>query len=510
MAVIYGTRGDDTRNGTKGNDTIYGWAMDGNANSPSGNDTLNGKAGNDQLNGGTGNDSLKGVAGNDTLDGGKGSDTLNGGTGNDTYIINDIFDSDGSLITDSEGNLITDSITEAASSGTDTVQLTVQEHAYGRALLDSNLENLTLKGEGSSDITIEGNALDNIIFGGDADNGYFFNSKLYAYNYNLQGGGGNDKLYGEAGNDGLAGDLGNDTLIGGTGDDELDGGLGRDTLIGGTGSDIYIVDSTDTITEYFNEDFDWVVSSESYTLGENSNLENLELRGSAISGTGNASANTIFGNYNNNYLYGGDGNDLLDSFNSRISYYYDLDFLLDLEENYSEDYLDGGAGNDTLDGGDGNDSLYGGLGNDELNGEGGNDAVYGGNGNDYLSSSYGIDTLTGGLGLDTFYFDDPSQGIDTIKDFVVADDTIQIYADKDAAYFDYGFGAGLTPNAAITNEQFVIGSAAVDASNRFIYNQNTGALFFDQDGTGTNYDQVQFAQLPTGLAMTNANIFVTG
>lgn len=67
---------------------------------------------------------------------------------------------------------------------------------------------------------------------------------------------------------------------------------------------------------------------------------------------------------------------------------------------------------------------------------------------------------------------------------MVSDDTIRVSAS--------GFGGGLTASAAITPAQFVIGSAAVDKSDRFIYNQKTGALFFDSDGTG-EIEQVQFA-----------------
>ena len=480
MTIIYGTRGADKRNGTTGNDTIYGWARSGNANSPSGNDTLNGLAGDDKLYGGTGNDSLNGVAGNDTLDGGLGTNTLNGGTGNDTYII------DGTFIEDTlfETTLIiNDSIIEATSSGKDTVQLTIQGDSGFYPIfysLNSNLENLTLmtKGQQYEDgIVVQGNALDNVIFGGGFYNEYEEDPKN-PYYYGIQGGGGNDKLYGEAGNDGLAGDSGNDTLIGGTDDDQLDGGLGKDSLVGGTGNDIYFLDSaTDTITEYFNEGEDWVISPFNYTLGKNSNLENLELEDSAISGTGNSLDNKIYGNSSNNYLYGAEGNDLLDDFNSAYDYYFGL-----YGEEPSNDYLDGGAGNDTLEAWDGNDSLNG------------------GNGNDILDGYSGIDTLTGGRGADDFTFFGLSGGIDNVTDFSVVDDTISV--------FDYDFNdEELTPGATITAEQFVIGSAAADASDRFIYNQKTGALFFDSDGTGTT-GQIQFATLSTGLALTNADISV--
>jgi Ca2+-binding RTX toxin-like protein len=48
---------------------------------------------------------------------------------------------------------------------------------------------------------------------------------------------------------------------------------------------------------------------------------------------------------------------------------------------------------------------------------------------------------------------------------------------------------------------------AVAESDRFIYNSTTGSLFFDVDGIGSS-EQVQIAQLSTGLAMTADNIFV--
>lgn len=195
MAIIYGTTGSDTKTGNSGDDTIFGWANGGNANSPSGNDTLNGAAGNDNLLGGTGNDLLIGSLGNDTLDGGLGSDFLNGGVGNDIYIIDSI----------------TDTITEAANSGTDTVESTV---TY---TLSTNLENLRLTG--TSNINGTGNSLNNIVFGSRGNN-------------TLNGRAGNDTLDGNFGNDNLNGEDGNDTLQGGPGNDRLNGGSGRDILIG--------------------------------------------------------------------------------------------------------------------------------------------------------------------------------------------------------------------------------------------------------------------------------------
>ncbi len=59
----------------------------------------------------------------------------------------------------------------------------------------------------------------------------------------------------------------------------------------------------------------------------------------------------------------------------------------------------------------------------------------------------------------------------------------------------------------LTQEQFTLGTAATTQSNRFIYDSDTGNLFFDIDGTG-DIAQVQIATLSSGLAMTNADIFI--
>jgi len=69
-----------------------------------------------------------------------------------------------------------------------------------------------------------------------------------------------------------------------------------------------------------------------------------------------------------------------------------------------------------------------------------------------------------------------------------------------------GFGGGLTIGT-LSSAQFTIGSAAADASDRFIYNSATGALFFDADATGA-LGQVQFATLSTNLSLISSDITV--
>lgn len=105
----------------------------------------------------------------------------------------------------------------------------------------------------------------------------------------------------------------------------------------------------------------------------------------------------------------------------------------------------------------------------------------------------------GGSGNDIFIFNSSAEKLDRISDFNVANDTIKVKAT--------GFGSGLVAGAAITAAQFVIGAAAVDSRDRFIYNKTTGGLFFDIDGTGV-VAQLQIANLSTNLAMTNQDIVV--
>ncbi len=141
---------------------------------------------------------------------------------------------------------------------------------------------------------------------------------------------------------------------------------------------------------------------------------------------------------------------------------------------------------------------------DYLTGTSAVNTINGGNGNDILLGLGGADQLTGNNGNDQFLFNSSSEGIDTITDFVVTDDTIVVSKS--------GFGDGLSTNmvnTSITAAQFQLGAsdAASSAGTRFIYNSSTGALFYDSDGTGTNAGQ-QLATLNTGLSMTNTNIFV--
>lgn len=180
--TVIASGGNDTIDGGAGNDIIFAGAGNDTVVGGSGNDAIDGGDGNDTLTGGDGIDLLWGGAGDDTLAGGAGIDVLTGGSGNDVYIVS------------ATDNL--DLIIELAGGGTDTVKTAMT--SYSLALLPS-VENLSYTGATGVSFKGTGNALGNLITGGD-------------------------------GNDSLSGGAGDDTLIGGKGNDVLDGGAGNDTV----------------------------------------------------------------------------------------------------------------------------------------------------------------------------------------------------------------------------------------------------------------------------------------
>lgn len=173
MGVLFA--GNDTFNGSTGNDVVYGFG---------GADTMNGGSGNDFADGGAGNDTLSGGDGNDVAEGGAGNDIINGGLGVDTA-----------------------SYSTATAAVAVNLGLAAQQNTLG-AGLDTLMSVERLIGSNFND-ALTGNTLANL----------------------LQGGLGNDALSGGAGNDILEGGAGNDRIAGGAGRDGLAGGAGSDIFI---------------------------------------------------------------------------------------------------------------------------------------------------------------------------------------------------------------------------------------------------------------------------------------
>lgn len=134
---------------------------------------------------------------------------------------------------------------------------------------------------------------------------------------------GDDSIEGSEGNNVIDGGEGDDSLYGAGGDDVLDGGEGWDELYGGDGDDT--ADYSDAPGAVNVNLFAGKAYEDGFGTEDDLNsIENV---------IGSAYGDTIFGNYADNYLAGGAGNDLVEG---------------------SE-----GSGADTVNGGDGTDSLAG-------------------------------------------------------------------------------------------------------------------------------------------------------
>ena len=456
-----------------------------------GNDTLSGAGGDDLIEGGDGNDDLTGGIGNDTLNGGFGGDRMEGGLGDDRYYIQDLADE----------------IVETAGQGKD-ILIAPDGWTLGAG------------------ISIEA---------------MFLQNSLSTRRLNLTGNEFSQSIYGNAGSNELRGLAGDDYLNGRAGHDLLDGGTGADDMVGGTGSDRYYVDnSADRVFEFAGEGIDNVYVTVDFKLTADAEVEELRADGLStadITLIGNDFRQDFWGSKGDNLIKAGGGNDRL----------YGRE---------GNDFLDGGAGADLMEGGAGNDryivdhaqddvwdlqgydvvytkvdytltygssvdvvqtvdssgteaiditgnnysqAIYGNAGHNILTGDSSSDFLEGYAGNDTLVGGSGADTLRGGAGEDSFLFDVTLHfsNADRILEFSAAEDTIAL----DDAIF-----TGLAPGA-LAEDAFTTGPAATEASHRIIYNPDSGSVYFDADGSGSEAP-VLFASLDTGLSISASDFLI--
>ena len=160
--------------------------------------------------------------------------------------------------------------------------------------------------------------------------------------------------------------------------------------------------------------------------------------------------------------------------------------------------ITGTMASETLRGTSDDDKILGIGGRDRLFGNDGDDHIDGGSGNDLLWGGTGTDVLTGGSGRDLFVFNTPFiNAVDEITDFSPVDDYIIV----ENAIFS-GLQRGRLKNSA-----FHIGTEAHDNTDRIIYDDQTGALYFDVDAAGGAVAQ-QFAQLTAGLSLQNTDLYI--
>ena len=504
--------------------------------------------GNDTIYGHDGDDRIYGLGGYDTIIGGAGADYLDGGFGTDTASYSD--STEGVVV-----NLDTGQNFGGTAEGDTLVGIeNVTGSSYADILVGDNGINEVFDLNWASDDVLEGMDGNDQLFGmdgmdfldGGGDNDTLKGGGGRDW---LQGGDGTDTLYGDSGRDWLQGENGTDTLHGGADRDYLEGGADNDTLNGGGGTDILLGGSGIDTADYGGSAAGVGISLFTNTAGggdaEGDELDGIENL------TGSAHADSLWGDDGINVLRGMHGNDTLKGFGGADTIYGggDNDSLHGMD---GADTLRGEAGNDVLDGGNGGDTMIGGLGNDtyivdsrfdtvaesggqgidvvrtsvnwiitagadietlettdangtanlSLTGNSSGNVVRGNAGSNVINGGDGNDDLTGLGGQDSYLFNtalSEASNIDAITDFNVADDTIQLD--------DHIFSSSLTPGNSVAGSQFVIGAAATDANHRIIYNDATGAVLYDSDGTGATA-AIQFAQLSAGLALTNFDFLV--
>lgn len=328
----------------------------------------------------------------------------------------------------------------------------------------------------------------------------------------LTGNGAANTLVGTVEPDTLRGLGGDDILIGGLGDDLLDGGMGggdRASYADAPG-DVVVSLAISGPQKTGGAGFDTLMGVE-------------QLTGSAFGDTltGDGLANRLAGGAGDDTIEGGAGADLLfgganDSAGDTLSYASStkgVTVSLSIQDGVTAqstmgagsdilsgfENLTGSAHADTLGGSTGRNVLSGGDGDDRIKAGAGADVVDGGKGNDVLFGGFGADTLTGGDGEDDFIFHTALGGanVDLITDF----------EGTDRIRLDNAIFTRLMATGPLSADFFHVGTEAADLNDFIIYDDASGALYYDSNGSRAR-GQVQFATLDPGLALTNASFNV--
>jgi Ca2+-binding RTX toxin-like protein len=251
-----------------------------------------------------------------------------------------------------------------------------------------------------------------------------------------------------------------------------------------------VLNAGDTIVERPGEGNDTIETSLSAYVLTAANVENLT--GTSNAGQvliGSAGNDRITGGIGNDELHGGAGNDTYVVLNAGDTIVEPAGEGTDTIETALNHYSMNAVNVENL--------TFTGTGDFYGSGNDGDNVITGGSGNDTLRGGLGADTLVGGAGSDFYLFDTAPGGgnVDTITGFVSGADRILL----DNSVFTTLAEGGIAPGA------FVIGTAAQDADDRIIYDQATGALYYDADGAG-GAAAVQFATL-SGHPVLTANDF---
>ena len=163
----------------------------------------------------------------------------------------------------------------------------------------------------------------------------------------------------------------------------------------------------------------------------------------------------------------------------------------------------GNALNNTITGTDIGNALRGGDGNDDINGGAGDDAVLGGNGADTLNGGLGADDITTGFGNDRVVFNTVLGGnnIDDVFDFNQFGNDTFVLENTGVGLFN------ALANGVLNALQFVVSDVALTVDQRIVYNDVTGNISYDADGSHSGA-AITFAHVEAGSVLTANDFFV--
>jgi serralysin len=518
--TIVGTEGHDSLTGTDGNDTINGLG---------GNDTLNGMAGSDRLDGGLGNDVFH-VENQ--------ADVLIDAGGIDTVIARDI----GSwTLAPGFENLVLDNGEERGPYVGIGNELNNHISASWGSSLEGRDGNDTLIGAHGDPFDADRT---NYLFGGVGDDNLIGGAWVGDV---LDGGAGDDTLYGhDHDSDTLIGGAGADTFLlthlyeddysrpetisdfasgqdrirlDAAGDPEL-GASGRlapgdprfYAAAGATGphdsDDRFIFDTSSGTLYVYGGSYPAQVA----TLGSGSGAASLAAtdievingttppppppdEGEVINGTsGNDTLSGTPGNDTINGLGGNDlflagstgGADVIDGGTGFDSIEFKERATSAITVDFNSGTITGGTAGGSINFSNIERILTGNF-NDTLTGNAASQTLTGQNGNDTIAGGGAADTLWGGAGADAFVFREMGvANADRISDWASGLDKVQL---DDAAFASIG----ALGNFAAGDGRFWSAPGATaghDANDRVIYNQTTGSLYYDADGSGAGAAQL--------------------
>jgi len=150
------------------------------------------------------------------------------------------------------------------------------------------------------------------------------------------------------------------------------------------------------------------------------------------------------------------------------------------------------------------ENAVGGSGDDRLTGNGAANTLNGRAGADTLLGGGGNDILKGGGGRDAFVFNtapNAARNLDAIDDFTPGWDRIEL---QNSVFKALKVPGTLDAAAfSVTSSSWI----AHDRDDRIVYQEKTGTLFYDRDGTGGGAP-VAFARLDPHLALKASDFFV--